>query len=97
MMTTGGYVYVMSNASKTLYVGVMADLERRVWQHKHRQGAGFTRRYNCTLLVFFEEYGDIRDAIAREKAIKGWTRAKKLALIEGGNPRWGDLSEGWYG
>jgi len=90
------YVYIMTNHSGTLYTGVTNDLVRRVWQHKQQQIEGFTRRYNITRLVYYEETSDIKAAIAREKQIKGWLRKKKVALIESINPGWKDLSEGWY-
>jgi len=90
------YVYILTNASRTLYTGVTNDLERRVLEHKRKLIPGFTRRYNLTRLVYFEEFGDIRDAIAREKQIKGWLRARKVALIEATNPTWKDLSADWF-
>lgn len=71
------------------------DLVRRVFEHKSKLMPGFTSRYNITRLVYFEATGDIQAAIAREKRIKGWLRAKKLALIEAMNPEWKDLSEEW--
>jgi putative endonuclease len=86
------YVYIMTNKSRTLYTGVTNDLERRVYEHKNKLVEGFTKKYNITQLVYWEEYGDIREAIAREKQIKGWLRAKKIALIESINPDWKDLS-----
>jgi putative endonuclease len=79
-----------------MYVGVTNDLERRVWEHKQRHAEGFTKKCNCTKLVWFEEFREIRDAIACEKRIKGLLRARKMALIEEKNPYWRDLSEGWY-
>jgi putative endonuclease len=85
------YVYIMTNPSRTLYVGVTNDLERRVNQHKLRKIPGFTAKYNITELVYYEETGDVLEAIAREKTIKGWLRAKKIALIESVNPKWQDL------
>lgn len=91
-----GYVYIMANRSCTLYVGVTSDLHQRVFQHKNKLLPGFTSRYRIDRLVYFEETPDIRDAIAREKQIKGWVRIKKLALIESVNPEWEDLSEGWF-
>ena len=91
------YVYIMTNHSKTLYTGMTNDLHRRVWQHKHKQIEGFTKRYNITRLVFYEETASVDAALAREKQIKGWLRRKKIALIESMNPEWKDLSEGWYG
>ena len=89
------YVYIMSNPSRTLYVGMTNNLERRVYEHKNKLIEGFTSQYNITRLVWFAETEDVRDAIAREKEIKGWLRAKKKALIEETNPGWEDLSAGW--
>jgi putative endonuclease len=90
------YVYIMTNKSRTLYAGVTNNLERRIYEHKHQMGSTFTTRYNITRLVYFEVFAEIRDAIAREKQIKGWLRAKKIALIESVNPKWRDLSADWY-
>jgi len=89
------YVYIMSNVSRTLYVGMTANLERRVYEHKQKLSPGFTRKYNLTLLVYFESTSDVLAAIAREKQIKGWARAKKVSMIESVNPRWLDLSAQW--
>ena len=89
------YVYIMSNQSRTLYTGMTNDLQRRVADHKGKRLKGFTAKYNCGWLVFFEEFTNVNDAIAAEKRIKGWTRAKKLALIEIKNPRYEDLSASW--
>ena len=85
-------VYIMTNKSKTLCTGVTNNLERRVYEHKHKLLPGFTSRYNITKLVHYEESNDIHIAIAREKQIKGWLRTKKIALIEATNPEWKDLS-----
>ncbi len=90
------YVYIMTNHSRTLYVGVTGDLKCRVYQHKHKLVPGFTSRYDIDRLVYFDHTPDVRSAIAREKQIKGWLRAKKIALIEAANPHWEDLSEGWF-
>ena len=90
------YVYIMANESRMLYTGVTSDLERRVYEHKHRLVPGFTSNYHITKLVYFEDTTDVKAAIAREKQIKGWLRAKKLALIESMNASWQDLSTGWY-
>lgn len=90
------YVYIMTNRSKTLYTGVTNDLIRRVYEHKNKMVEGFTKKYNITRLLYFEETNDIQSAIAREKQIKGWLRAKKVALIESTNPEWKDLSEEWF-
>ena len=89
------HVYIMSNASRMLYTGVSSDLEIRVFQHKAKLTDGFTKRYNFHRLIYFEAFGDIRDAITREKQIKGWLRAKKVALIESVNPEWKDLAPEW--
>ncbi len=91
------FVYIMANKTRTLYVGVTNNLEKRVYQHKHKLFPGFTTRYNVNRLVYFETFGEIRDAIQREKQIKGWLRVKKVALIVASNPVWKDLSEGWPG
>ncbi len=90
------HVYVLASHSRVLYVGVTSDLAKRVWQHKQKAIPGFTSRYNVDRLVLCEEIGDALAAIAREKQIKGWLRAKKVALIEADNPAWRDLSEGWF-
>ncbi len=90
------FVYLMSNFTRTvLYTGVTSDLRRRVFEHKHGLRSGFTQAYHVNALVYYEPAADITDAIRREKQIKGWTRAKKNALVETMNPRWVDLSEGW--
>ena len=85
------YVYIMASRSRVLYVGVTNDLVRRTNQHK-RGMASFTSRYRVTRLVYFETFVDIRDAIAREKEIKGWVRMRKTRLIDSRNPTWEDLS-----
>ena len=90
------YVYIMTNRSGTLYTGITNDLRRRVWEHKQKLVAGFTKRYNITRLVYYEETNDVKAAIACEKQIKGWLRRKKIALIESVNPGWKDLSADWY-
>ena len=88
----GYHVYIMSSRSRTLYVGVTNHLARRVDEHKKGEGEGFTARYRVDRLVYCEGFEGIRDAILREKQIKGWTRARKVALIESLNPEWTDLS-----
>jgi putative endonuclease len=80
----------------TLYVGVTNSLERRVWQHKSKLIAGFTKQYGLNNLVHFEEYRSVTDAISREKELEGWLRKKKIVLIETGNPDWRDLSADWF-
>ena len=87
------YVYIMASRSRVLYVGVTNDLARRVDEHKRGRNAGFTSRYRVTRLVYFEQFGDIRDAIAREKEIKGWKRSRKTTLIEERNRTWEDLAK----
>ena len=85
-------VYIMANRRNgTLYVGVTSALLQRVWQHREGSAEGFTRRYACKMLVWFELHGDMEHAILREKQIKGGSRQKKLALIEAANPEWRDL------
>jgi predicted GIY-YIG superfamily endonuclease len=91
------HVYIMASATRTTYIGVTTDLEVRVWEHKTHAYDGFTKRYNITKLVYIEEFSRIDDAIAWEKALKGKTRAKKIAVIEERNPRWNDLAWNWYG
>ena len=90
------YIYIMASKSRVLYIGVTNDIARRVNEHKQGVPAGFTSRYRITRLVYFEEFTDIRDAIAREKAIKGWRRSRKISLIEERNPTWEDLSQAWF-
>ena len=87
------FVYIMTNASGTLYTGITNNLARRVYEHKNKLVPGFTSKYNITKLVYYEECSDVLAAIAREKQIKGWLRAKKIALIESINPGWQDLGE----
>ena len=86
------YVYIMSSLSRTLYTGLTNNLERRVFEHKEGQSGSFTARYNVNRLVYFEDFGDIREAIAREKEIKKMTRRHKPKLLESMNRDWRDLS-----
>ena len=87
------HVYILASASGVLYTGVTNSLERRVLQHQQGLLAGFTKRYGVKRLVYFEGFSDVRDAISREKQIKGWGREKRLALIRTKNPKFRDLSE----
>jgi putative endonuclease len=87
------YVYIAANNSKTLYIGVTNNLERRMYEHRHGLLEGFTKKYNITQLVYFEETSDVTAAIEREKTLKGWLRIKKIDLIESVNPPWNDLLE----
>ncbi|MFH1838889.1 MAG: GIY-YIG nuclease family protein [Patescibacteria group bacterium] len=89
-------VYIMSNQSYRIYTGVTSSLTKRVYEHKKKIISGFTERYNLTRLVYYETTQDVESAIAREKELKGWRREKKINLIESQNPRWKDLSDGWY-
>jgi putative endonuclease len=89
------WVYIMSGRTRTLYIGVTNDLERRIYEHRNKSVPGFTSEYRVDRLIYFEELADIRDAIEREKQIKSWRREKKVALIKSLNPRWRDLSIGW--
>jgi predicted GIY-YIG superfamily endonuclease len=91
-----GYVYIMASASRTLYTGVTSNLERRVWEHKTHAFEGFSAKYRTTRLVYIAEFSRMDDAIAWEKAIKGKSRAKKIALIEEANPKWNDLAWNWF-
>lgn len=87
------FVCIMSNKSHTLYTGVTTDLPNRVREHKeHRYPNGFSARYNFDRLVYFECAPNLADAAHREKEIKAWTRAKRVALIQSMNPNWNDLS-----
>ena len=90
------FVYIMTSRSGTLYTGVTSDLERRAFEHKNKLIPGFTSRYNINMLVYYEETNDVGAALAREKQIKGWSRAKKLGLIQPVNPTFADLSADWY-
>ncbi|MGA3315191.1 MAG: GIY-YIG nuclease family protein [Candidatus Korobacteraceae bacterium] len=87
--------YILASRSHQFYVGVTNNLERRMRQHREHAFAGFTSRYHIDRLVWYHIFGDIRDAIAREKQLKGWRREKKIQLIESENPTWQDLSEDW--
>ncbi len=90
------FVYIMSNKSRRLYIGITSRLRKRVFQHKNRLLPGFTSRYTFDMLVYFEEFSEVVSAISREKYLKGWTREKKLRLILSENPDWEDLSLEWF-
>ena len=92
MIEHGGWVYIMSSHSRCLYVGVTSDLHVRVWEHKNGVYEGFSKKYKTHDLVYQEFFNDIESAIAREKQLKGWSRAKKIALIEKINRGWKDLT-----
>jgi len=89
-------VYILGSLSGTLYIGVTSNLSFRVRQHKEHTFRGFTAKYEVERLLYYETYGEVSKAIAREKQLKGWKREKKIALIERSNPQWKDLSNDWY-
>jgi putative endonuclease len=88
--------HIVASRSHTLYIGTTGELLKRIFEHKRRTHRGFSAKYNCNRLVWFERFTGPKGAIAREKQLKGWTRAKKIALIEKSNPTWNDLSDGWW-
>ncbi len=90
------YVYILFNKKNgTLYTGVTSDLRKRIFQHKHKVYDGFTSKYDVSKLGYYEIFNDIKNAIEREKQIKGGSRRKKIMLIERNNPQWTDLSTTW--
>ena len=91
------FVYIVSNNTRsTLYIGVTNDLERRVSEHRSGEFRGFAQQYHCVHLVYYEHAREVRDALAREKQLKGWRREKKNALISNLNPHWEDLAGDWF-
>ncbi|HZV84909.1 MAG TPA: GIY-YIG nuclease family protein [Brevundimonas sp.] len=89
-------VYMMASARNgTIYIGVMSDLMARATQHREGSWSGFTQKYGCRTLVWYEQHGSIVEAIVREKALKKWRRKWKMALIEARNPQWLDLAASW--
>lgn len=90
------YIYLLASLSGTLYVGVTDDIARRFWEHKHDKIEGFSKRYQCHKLVYYECYQYIDEAIRREKQLKRWNRKKKEWLIKRTNPHWEDLAKDWY-
>jgi len=89
------FAYIVCSRSGTLYIGMTNSIYRRALQYKRREIEGFASKYHCDRLVYYESFDDVHKAIGREKQLKGWTRAKKIALIESKNPRWEDLAEKW--
>ena len=86
------YIYIITNyTNRVIYTGMTSNLSKRIWEHRRKEVPGFTAKYNVTKLIYFEETGDVMSAFEREKQIKGWTRAKKIKLIETINPNWRDL------
>jgi putative endonuclease len=91
------FIYLIGSASRrTIYTGVTTNLHNRVFEHKNDLIEGFTSKYKCHRLVYFETFGNVTDAIAREKEVKGWRREKKNKLVESKNPGWKDLAADWY-
>lgn len=88
-------MYVVCSGSGTLYIGMTNSIYRRALEHKRGEIEGFASNYHCDRLVYYESFDDVHKAIGREKQLKGWTRAKKIALIESKNPRWEDFAEKW--
>ncbi|MCL5262804.1 MAG: GIY-YIG nuclease family protein [Acidobacteria bacterium] len=88
-----GWIYILASDTGTLYTGVTSDLNQRVLQHRNGIRSGFAKKYGCKRLVHYEAFQDIAAAIAREKTIKGWSRSRKIALIESHNPQWKDFAE----
>ena len=96
-MDRQSYVYMMASASRrALYTGITARLLQRVFEHKHDLIEGFSSKYKCHRLVYYETFNSVTDAIAREKQIKGWRRDKKAKLVESKNPAWNDLAADWF-
>ena len=90
------FVYMMASTNqRALYIGVTNDLQRRVWEHRNGEIPGFGSDYHCVHLLYFEEYGDVRAAIEREKQLKGWRREKKNRLVASQNPHWKDIAADW--
>jgi putative endonuclease len=89
------YVYILASKSRRLYTGITNNLEHRIWQHRNGLSE-FTSRYRINRLVYFAVFPNSIDAIRAEKKLKGWSRAKRVALIESVNPAWDDLADGWF-
>ncbi len=90
------YVYMMASKTKVIYIGFTNSLMQRVFQHKTHLNSGFTSRYNCHKLVYCEEFKYVLNALARERQLKNWRRAKKIELIVSTNPDWNDLACDWH-
>ena len=89
-------VYILTNKNNTvLYIGVTSNLLKRIYQHKTKAFKGFSLKYNCNKLVYFEEFQSINEAISREKQLKAGNRKRKEELINDENPEWNDLADGW--
>ncbi|MFM9873400.1 MAG: GIY-YIG nuclease family protein [Fimbriimonadaceae bacterium] len=93
-MNKGGFVYILASKKHgTLYIGVTSDLTRRIYEHKNNLIEGFTSKHGVHLLVWYEDFPTITEAIRQEKAIKAWKRDWKIKLIESNNPQWLDIYE----
>jgi putative endonuclease len=89
------FAYIVCSRSGTLYIGMTNSIYRRALEHKRGEFEGFASKYRCDRLVYYESFDDVHKAIGREKQLEGWSRAKKIALIESKNPRWEDFAEKW--
>src|ERR1700692_2861683 len=89
------FVYIVCSRSGTLNIGITNSIYRRALEHRRREIEGFASKYGCVRLVYYESFDDVHRAIGREKQLKGWARAKKIALIESKNPRWEHFAEKW--
>jgi len=91
-MKSSYWVYILTNQSNTLYIGMTNDITRRIYEHKNKLISGFTKTYNINKLIYFEEYDNPNDAIAREKQLKNWSRSKKITLIKKRNPNFVEIT-----
>ena len=89
------FAYIVCSRSGTLYIGMTNSIYRRALEHKRGEIEGFASKYGCDRLIYYESFDDVHKAIGRGKQLKGWSRAKKLVLIESKNPRWEDFAEKW--
>jgi len=89
------WVYIVGSLTGTLYIGMTNNIDRRIAEHKSREFEGFALKYHCDRLVYYESFDDVQNAIDREKQLKGWIRAKKIAVITSINPTGQDLAEKW--
>jgi putative endonuclease len=89
------WTYIVASTTGTLYIGMCNNIARRMLEHKSGKFEGFASKYHCNRLVYYETFDDVRNAIDREKQLKGWRREKKIALIGSLNPHWTDLAEKW--
>jgi putative endonuclease len=89
------FVYILASITRTIYIGMTNDIDRRLYEHKNKLAEGFTSKYGVDRLVYFEQFNDVKLAIARETELKKWRREKKIALIESVNPDWDDITAKW--